>query len=64
MRDRGRPRSLSYRPTTCQENHRAKAFAEFGGAFEESERLIVAMTPGESREQQRGRSRDGVFRAV
>ena len=25
--------------------------SEFGGAFEESERLIVAMTPGESREQ-------------
>ena len=44
--------------TTAQGN------AKFGGAFEESERLIVALTPGESREQQRGRSRDGVSRDV
>jgi hypothetical protein len=41
------------RELSCEGN------AEYGGAAEESERLIVAMTLGESREQQRGRSRRG-----
>jgi len=37
---------------------------ELSGANEESERLIVALTPGESREQQRGRSQERRTRDV
>ncbi len=33
--------------------------AKLSGAVEESERLIVALTPGESRDERRGRSREG-----
>ena len=38
-------------------NRGIKAHAECRRAAEESERLIVALTPGESREQRRGLSR-------
>jgi hypothetical protein len=58
--DRGRPRPLAGRPTTSLRNRRAKGDTERVGAAEESERFIVAMTPGESREQQRDRSRGRV----
>jgi hypothetical protein len=51
VRDRGRPRPLAGRPTTSLRNRRVKGDTEHVGVVEESERFIVAMTPGESREQ-------------
>ena len=45
-------------------NGRGKGDTERGGVCEESERFIVVMTPGESREERRDRSRGGVFSAV
>ena len=51
VRDRGRPRPLVERPTTSLRNRRVKGDTERVGVVEESERFIVAQTPGESREQ-------------
>ena len=55
-RDRGRPRPLRPEPSTPTGTGAARA-TKHPRAVEESERLIVAATPGESREQRRGRSR-------
>ena len=48
--DRGRPRGFLNRPTTCSGTEAARE-TKCLGVHEESERFIVAMTPGESREQ-------------
>ena len=53
VRDRGRPRPLVERPTASPRNRCVKGDTERIGVVEESERFIVATTPGESQEQRR-----------
>ena len=57
-RDPPRSRRLRKATETARRNHPPKASAEGGGAFEKSERFIVARTPGESRQQRRDRSQN------
>lgn len=63
-RDRGRPRPLRQGPTLPDPGARVARATERPGAAEESERLIVATTLGESREQRRGRSQEGRVSSV
>ncbi len=56
--DRGRPRPCRTEPSLWAGTGESRA-TKFPGAVEESERLIVALTPGESQEEQRGRSQKG-----
>jgi len=62
VRDRGRPRRRQRGPTSRAGTEAARLIAKCLGAVEGSERLIVALTPAERREERRGRSQ--VKRAI